>query len=41
MDLPDASVLVLQGFVFVAILMSEALYGRLWVFAPERWGRAR
>ncbi|WP_159804775.1 ABC transporter permease [Litoreibacter roseus] len=37
MDLPDATVLVLQGFVFMAILMSETLYGRFKVFAPERW----
>jgi ABC-type uncharacterized transport system permease subunit len=37
MDLPDATVLVLQGFVFVAILVSETLYGRLRLFAPERW----
>lgn len=29
MDLPDASVLVLQGLLFVAILASEALRGRL------------
>ncbi len=40
MDLPDATVLVLQGFVFVAILLSETLYGRFRIFAPERWGRA-
>jgi general nucleoside transport system permease protein len=39
MDLPDATVLVLQGFVFIAILMSEALYGRLKPFVPEKWGR--
>ncbi|AZQ66728.1 ABC transporter permease [Silicimonas algicola] len=37
MDLPDATVLVLQGFVFVAILLSESLYGRFKIFAPERW----
>lgn len=37
MDLPDATVLVLQGFVFVAILLSETLYGRFKIFAPERW----
>lgn len=37
MDLPDATVLVLQGFVFVAILVSETLYGRFRVFTPERW----
>lgn len=39
MDLPDATVLVLQGFVFIAILMSEALHGRLKPFVPERWRR--
>ncbi|MFK7762210.1 MAG: ABC transporter permease [Roseobacter sp.] len=37
MDLPDATVLVLQGFAFLAILMSETLYGRFKIFAPERW----
>ena len=40
MDLPDATILVLQGFVFVAILVSETLYGRLRIFAPERWRTA-
>lgn len=39
MELPDATVLVLQGFVFIAILMSDALYGRLRPFVPEKWGR--
>jgi len=33
LDLPDASVLVLQGFAFVFILAAEALRGRL--FAPR------
>jgi simple sugar transport system permease protein len=32
MDLPDATVLVLQGVLFVVILLSETLYGR-WTFA--------
>ncbi len=40
MDLPDATVLVLQGFVFVAILVSETLYGRFRIFVPERWRTA-
>lgn len=40
MDLPDATVMVLQGFVFIAILMSETLYGRFKIFAPERWRSA-
>jgi general nucleoside transport system permease protein len=29
MDLPDATVLVFQGILFVVILMSEMFYGRL------------
>jgi simple sugar transport system permease protein len=29
LGLPDASVLVLQGTIFVAVLASDALYGRL------------
>jgi simple sugar transport system permease protein len=40
MDLPDATVLVLEGFVFVAILLGETLYGRFRIFTPDRWGRA-
>lgn len=40
MELPDATVLVLQGFVFVSILMSDTLYGRFKIFAPERWRSA-
>jgi simple sugar transport system permease protein len=28
MDLPDAAVVLLQGFVFVTLLASETLYGR-------------
>lgn len=39
MDLPDAATLVLQGFVFVSILLSDTLYGRLRLFNPDRWGR--
>ena len=38
MGLPDATVLVLQGFIFVSILASETLYGRLGWFQP-RGGR--
>lgn len=36
MDLPDATVLVLQGFIFVAILASETLQGRIAWFQPRR-----
>jgi len=30
LDLPDAAVVVFQGIIFVAILASETLYGRVW-----------
>jgi general nucleoside transport system permease protein len=40
MDLPDATVLVLQGFVFIAILLSDSLYGRLKVFCAGTLGAA-
>ncbi|MEM1360918.1 MAG: ABC transporter permease [Pseudomonadota bacterium] len=39
MDLSDATTLVLQGFVFIAILISDTFYGRFKVFAPEKWSR--
>src|SRR5216683_3258283 len=32
MDMPDATVLVLQGFIFVVLLASETLYGRFRIF---------
>jgi simple sugar transport system permease protein len=35
MDLPDATVLVLQGMIFVAILTSETMYGRIRWFQPR------
>ena len=34
MDLPDATVLLLQGLVFVVLLASETFYGRLRIFNP-------
>lgn len=37
MDLPDATVLVLQGFVFISILASESCYGRFSLLNPEKW----
>lgn len=40
LDLPDASVLVLQGFAFVLILASEALRGRLGELWRGRSARA-
>ena len=33
-DLPDATVLVLQGLIFVVLLASETLYGRFAIFRP-------
>jgi len=38
MGLPDATVQVLQGFIFVCILTSETIYGRIGWFQP-RGGR--
>jgi simple sugar transport system permease protein len=35
MDLPDATVLVLQGIIFIVILLSETVYGRLRIFQPN------
>ncbi|ATN33550.1 ABC transporter permease [Rhizobium sp. ACO-34A] len=39
MGLPDATVLVLQGTLFVVILFSETLYGRFKIFNPDLWSR--
>lgn len=39
MDLPDATVLVLQGMLFIVILFSETFYGRLKLFNPDLWQR--
>jgi simple sugar transport system permease protein len=35
MDLPDATVLVLQGLMFLVLLVSETLYGRFPAFRPK------
>ena len=40
MDLPDATVLVLQGVLFIVILFSETIYGRIKIFNPDMWKRA-
>jgi simple sugar transport system permease protein len=32
MGMPDATVLVLQGLIFVVLLTSETLYGRFAIF---------
>ncbi|MGO9420891.1 ABC transporter permease [Roseiarcus sp.] len=34
MELPDATVQVLEGFIFVVLLTSETLYGRVAIFKP-------
>ncbi|RWM07764.1 ABC transporter permease [Mesorhizobium sp.] len=39
MDLPDATVLVLQGMLFIVILFSETFYGRFKAFNPDLWQR--
>ena len=35
MGLPDATVLVLQGLIFIVLLISETLYGRFAIFRPD------
>ncbi len=40
MGLPDATVLVLQGTLFVVILFCETFYGRLKIFNPDLWKRS-
>ncbi|MDO3431854.1 ABC transporter permease [Rhizobium sp. CBN3] len=37
MGLPDATVLVLQGTLFVIILFCETFYGRFKIFNPDLW----
>jgi ABC-type uncharacterized transport system permease subunit len=39
MDLPDATVQVLQGMMFIVILFSETFYGRFKIFNPDLWRR--
>jgi ABC-type uncharacterized transport system permease subunit len=41
MGLPDATVLVLEGILFIVILFSDTLYGRMKVFNPDLWLRNR
>ncbi|KWV49674.1 ABC transporter permease [Rhizobium altiplani] len=40
MALPDATVLVLQGMLFVVILFCETFYGRFKIFNPDLWKRS-
>ena len=39
MGLPDATVLVLQGTLFIVILFCETFYGRFKIFNPDLWKR--
>jgi simple sugar transport system permease protein len=39
MGLPDATVLVLEGTLFVVILFCETFYGRFRIFNPDLWNR--
>jgi simple sugar transport system permease protein len=38
MDMPDATIVVLQGIIFVVLLASETLYGRIPLLQPRRMG---
>ncbi|MCV9997009.1 ABC transporter permease [Pararhizobium sp. YC-54] len=40
LGLPDATVLVLQGTLFVVILFCETFYGRFKIFNPDLWKRS-
>ncbi len=40
MGLPDATVLVLQGTLFLFILFCETFYGRFKIFNPDLWKRS-
>ena len=41
MHLPDATILLLEGLLFLLVLMGETLYGRFKVFSPHLWGEKR
>ena len=41
MDLPDATVLVLQGLIFIVLLVSETLYGRFSFFRDDKAGERK
>ncbi|MCC2610865.1 ABC transporter permease [Neorhizobium petrolearium] len=41
MGLPDATVLVLQGTLFIVILLCETFYGRFKIFNPDLWKRSQ
>nr|WP_238258512.1 ABC transporter permease [Methylobacterium gnaphalii] len=41
MQLPDATVLVFEGLLFLVVLLSETLYGRFKIFSPHLWAEKR
>jgi general nucleoside transport system permease protein len=41
MHLPDASILVLEGLLFLCVLISETAYGRFKPFSPHLWNAKR
>jgi simple sugar transport system permease protein len=41
MGLPDATVLALQGTLFIVILLCETFYGRFKIFNPDLWSAPR
>lgn len=41
MQLPDATVLVLEGLLFLVVLVSETFYGRFKLFSPHLWSEKR
>ncbi len=40
MGLPDATVLAMQGTLFIVILLCETFYGRFKIFNPDLWKRS-
>ncbi len=39
LQLPDATVLVLEGLLFLVVLVSETFYGRFKIFNPHLWAQ--
>lgn len=41
LHLPDATILLLEGLLFLLVLVGETLYGRFKPFSPHLWGEKR
>lgn len=41
MQLPDATILVLEGLLFLCLLVGETAYGRFKIFSPHLWASAK